>query len=314
MSDLEQKVYVGIDVSKNSLDVYVNPLKNTLTVSNDLKGLKKLIKLLPEKPTLVVFEATGGYQRLAARTLSDAGIPISVVNPRQVRDFAKAMGQLAKTDRVDAKVIATFAEKIAPKIKPPVSQNQEDLAGRVARRKQLVEMIVMEKNRLYQASNDIKKSIEKTIKFLGKELEDIEEKLQDNISEDAEWSKKNKLLQSIKGIGPVVSVTLLADLPELGKITHKQIAALVGVAPFNRDSGVYAGGRTIWGGRAPIRSVLYMATLAATQTNPQIKKFYDRLCLAGKAKKVALIACMRKLLTIMNAMIKTGTEWQAEAV
>jgi transposase len=202
---------------------------------------------------LVVLEATGGYEKLAGRLLSEDDIPISIVNPRQVRDFAKAIGQLAKTDVIDGKIIALFAEKIEPPAKQLANDKQQELIDLKSRRRQLVEMITMEKNRLVKSSKFIKKSLEKTIKFLEKELKAMDQKLKVNISEDLVWSKKDALLQSIKGVGPVVSTTLIADLPELGTLSHKKISALVGVAPFNRDSGAYVGGRTVWGGRASVR-------------------------------------------------------------
>lgn len=314
MSDLESKCYVGIDVSKSSLDVYIHPSSKSLKVSNDPAGITELKKELSQKVTLIVMEATGGYEKLVARTLSNAGLPISVVNPRQVRDFAKAMGQLAKTDKIDGRLIALFGEKIQPAIKPPVDIKQQELEDQRARRKQIVEMIVMEKNRSDKASSIVKKGIEKTIKFLNKELNALNRALQKKISEDSDWSKKDALLQSIKGVGPAVSLALLAALPELGTLDAKKISALVGVAPFNRDSGVYIGGRSVWGGRASVRAALYMAALVATRTNPKIESFYKRLCQSGKAKKVALTACMHKLLIIMNAMIKAETTWQAELV
>jgi transposase len=310
MSKLISKYYVGIDVSKNSLDVYIHPLGKSLKVSNDPKGIKELKKSLPKQVTLIVMEATGGYEQLVARTLSEVGLPIAVVNPRQVRDFAKAMGQLAKTDKIDGRIIALFAEKIQPPAKAPVNAKQQELADQRARRRQIVDMLVMEKNRLYKAPPVVKKGIEKSIKFLEKELKLLEAILQQKISEDPVWSKKDKLLRSISGVGSTVSLTVLSTLPELGKLDHRKISALVGVAPFNRDSGVYVGGRSVFGGRGSVRSALYMAALVASRTNPKIKAFYERLCASGKAKKVALTACMHKLLIIMNAMIKSETAWQ----
>lgn len=314
MSNLERKCHIGIDVSKANLDVYIHPLGKSFKVSNDLKGMRALKKNLPKEVELVVMEATGGYEQAIARFLSDAKFPISVVNPRQVRDFAKAMGTLAKTDKIDGKIIALFGERIQPPVKAPVEKNQQELADHRSRRTQLVEMLVMEKNRLSKAPIVIKKSIEKTINFLEKELNAIEQILRKLIADDVEWSKKDKLLREIPGVGPTVSLTLLAALPELGKLNGKQISALVGVAPFNRDSGVYTGGRSVWGGRGSVRAVLYMGALVASKTNVKIKAFYDRLCAAGKVKKVALTACMRKLLIIMNAMIKSGKAWQPDFV
>lgn len=310
MVNMGDKVYVGVDVSKKNLDVYIHPLKQVLKVANDEVGLKKLQKSLPKQVASIVFEATGGYEKLAVQTLLKANKPVAVVNPRQVRDFAKAMGKLAKTDGIDGQVIALFAEKMEPRLQAPFQQQQQDLVDRKARRKQLVDMIVMEKNRLHQASKVTKKGIEKTIKFLEKELKTLNVELQTSVSESPEWSQKDKLLRSIKGVGPIVSATLIADLPELGTLNSKQISALVGVAPFNRDSGLYVGGRTVWGGRASVRASLYMSALSASKRNPKIKAFYERLCAAGKKKKVALTACMHKLLIIMNAIIKSNTLWE----
>lgn len=314
MTEHENKNYVGIDVSKKSLDVYIHPIGQILKVTNDTVGIKQLQKILTNKHSHVICEATGGCERLVAQMLSKAGIAVSIVNPRQVRDFAKAMGQLAKTDQIDGRIIALFGEKIEPAIKAPVSIKQQALADCKSRRKQLVAMITMEKQRLHRASPEIKKSIEKIIKYLEKELEALEKSLRSYIAGDAEWSKKDKLLRSIRGVGEAVSTTLIADLPELGTLDHKKISALVGVAPFNRDSGIYVGNRTIWGGRASVRAALYMAALVASKNNPKIKAFYERLCAVGKAKKVALTACMHKLLIIMNAMLKTETAWQSVVV
>jgi transposase len=311
MTSLPEKIYVGIDVSKSTLDVYIHPTKKTVKVSNDEVGFKKLKEYLSEQVTLVVMEASGGYEKQVFKQLSGFGIPVAVVNPRQIRNFAKALGHLAKTDRVDARIIAQFAEKIEPRVTPVKEKKQETLVELKTRRTQLVDMITMEKNRLDKSNKNIKKNIEKTIKFLEKQLKALNETLQQAIAEDAELYKKDKLLQSIKGVGPVVSATILADLPELGTLDQRKIAALVGVAPFNQDSGRYEGERKVWGGRASVRSILYMAALVASRSNPKIKAFYKRLCEAGKKKKVALTACMGKLLVTMNAILKTGIPWQA---
>ncbi len=313
MSEREQKVYVGLDVSKACLDIYIHPMGQTIKVNNDKTGIKELVKTLSKQSVeLIVLEATGGYEKTVARELEQAQFPVSVVNPRQARDFAKALGQLAKTDKVDSRMLALFANKIEPTVRPLKTLKQQDLADLKTRRRQLVDMITMEKNRLDKVSSSIRKGIEKVIKFLQKELQTMDEKLSQVIEEDPDLSKKSELLRSIKGVGPVLSATLLADLPELGTLTHKKISALVGVAPFNRDSGTFVGGRTIWGGRGSVRTSLYMAALAAAKYNPQIKIFYDRLCKAGKAKKVVLTACMHKLLIIMNAILKSGIAWNME--
>ena len=234
------------------------------------------------------------------------------MNPRQVRNFAKALGQLAKTDKIDGRILALFGEKIAPTPRPLKSQEQQDLSELKNRRRQLVDMITMENNRLDKASIAIQKPIQKTIKFLKKGLAEIDKKLQASIKSTPDLSRKAALLRSIKGVGAVTCVTLLADLPELGKLSHRKIAALVGVAPFNRDSGIALGKKTIWGGRSTVRTALYMAALVATKVNPQIKSFYERLCQAGKAKKVAFVARMHKLLIIMNAVIKSDQPWGME--
>jgi transposase len=261
-------------------------------------------------PTLVVLEATGGIEMPVAATLAVAGIPIAVVNPRQVRDFARATGRLAKTDSIDAKVLALFAAAVRPQVRPLPDANEQELGDILSRRRQLVEMITAEKNRLRSArSKAVRTHIQAHITWLETELANIDSDLKRIIRESPVWREKDDLLKSVPGVGPVLSTTLLADLPELGTLNRRQIASLVGVAPFNRDSGKLRGKRMIWGGRAAVRTVLYMSTLVATRRNPVIRVFYQRLCAAGKAKKVALTACMRKLLTILNAMLKHGTPW-----
>lgn len=305
------KSYIGIDVSKDILDVFILPSKKYMQFKNNAKGVQKISKKLISFPQAsIVMEATGGYEKLVARALQKADLSISVVNPRPIRDFAKALGRLAKTDRIDAEVIALFAEKMQPEPSKMPSENQVQLAENNARRRQLVNMITMEKNRLDKASNPLKKSIERIIKFLEKELEIVNKALEKAIQNDPECAHKNLLLKSIKGVGPIVAAGIIADLPELGTISSRQISALAGLAPYNRDSGTLRGKRTIWGGRASVRTVLYMAALSATRFNMQIKAFYQRLCTIGKPKKVAIVACMRKLLVIMNAMLKRNELWQ----
>lgn len=306
------KCYIGIDVSKAVLDVYILPSKTYIQFKNDTKEIKKLSDKLKSFPQVsIVMEATGGYEKPAAQALQNMGFSISVVNPRHIRDFAKALGKLAKTDRIDAEIIALFAEKMQPRPNAKYDENQQKLAELNARRRQIIEMIVMEKNRLDKVSSVSKKSIQRIINALEKELQAINKILEKAILDDTEYSQKNTLLKSIRGVGSVVAAGIIADLPELGTLNAKQITALVGLAPYNRDSGTLRGKRTIWGGRACVRSMLYMATLVATRHNVQIKNFYERLCKAGKMKKVAIIACMRKLLTIMNAMIKNGELWRS---
>jgi transposase len=311
MTIQSEKYYGGIDVSKAILDVFILPLKQSIQVTNDSKGIEKLIKKLHSWSNIsIVMEATGGYEKAIAQSLAKADFAVAVINPRPIRDFAKALGKLAKTDKMDAQVIALFAEKIQPKANVMCDENQQKLTESNARRRQLVDMIGMEKNRLDKASPELKKSIQRILKALEKELKTLNSLLAKMIQQNTSYAKKNELLQSIKGVGAVVAAGLLAELPELGQLGAKQITALAGLAPYNRDSGTLRGIRTIWGGRASVRSALYMATLVATRHNHQIKDFYERLCNAGKKKKVAITACMHKLLIIMNAMIKNNQPWR----
>lgn len=314
MVNQEAKSYIGIDVSKSFLDVYILPNKKFMRFKNDAQQIKKLIlKMKSFSPELILMEATGGYEKLAAQSFSAANLPTAVTNPRQIRDFAKALGKLAKTDQIDAETIAIFAEKMQPKANITNDYQQQQLAEQNARRRQLTEMVTMEKNRLEKASNDAKASIQRIVKALKKELDKITEALQALIENHQEYSHRNKILKSIKGVGPVVAASILADLPELGKANRRQISALAGLAPYNCDSGTMRGKRTIWGGRASVRCTLFMATLSAIRYNYQIKTFYQHLCNKGKQKKVALVACMHKLLIIMNAMINHGEPWRAIA-
>lgn len=306
-----EKSYIGIDVSKSVLDVYILPCKKYMQFDNDAKGVKKLAsKMKTFLPKIIHMEATGGYEKLAAQFLSSNGFPVAVTNPRQIRDFAKALGRLAKTDRIDAETIALFAEKVQPRANVVCNENQQKLAGLDARRRQLIEMITMEKNRLDKADKELKASIQRIIKMLQKELESINKALRGHIENNTESMHKDTILQSIKGVGPVVAASMIADLPELGQVGNKQISALAGLVPYNCDSGTMRGKRTIWGGRASVRCSLFMATLTAIRYNAPIKTFYERLCRSGKQKKVALVACMHKLLIIMNAMIKHDEKWR----
>jgi len=303
-------IFIGIDVSKARLDVAMRPSAEKLSVSNDEAGIQALVKRLSElKPVLIVLEATGGLERSVSGTLGSAQLPVVVVNPRQVRDFAKALGQLAKTDRIDAEVLAHFAEVIRPPLRPLPDKVSLELRALIARRRQLIEMMVAEKNRLSAASKAVRKRIEAHIRWLETELDRADKDLDQSIRQSPIWQEHQDLLRSVPGIGPVVSRTLLAELPELGRLNRKQIAALVGIAPLNCDSGTFRGRRGIWGGRATVRAVLYMAALVASRRNSVIRNFYKRLREKGKAPKVALVACMRKLLTILNAMIKHKTRW-----
>jgi transposase len=262
------------------------------------------------RPTLIVLEATGGLEIPLTSALATAGLPVVVVNPRQVRDFARAKGLLAKTDALDAQVLAQFAERIRPQPRPLPDTEARALAALLTRRRQLVEMLSAEKNRLLSASSSIRKGLRAHIIWLERELERTDTDLTMTIQQSPVWREKDELLRSVPGVGPVLTSTLLANLPELGTLTNKQIAALVGVAPLSRDSGTLRGRRTVWGGRAQVRAVLYMSAIVAARFNPVIRTFYRRLCAVGKAKKVALTACMRKLLTILNAMLKHRTSWR----
>lgn len=303
-------IFVGIDVCKAQLDVAIRPSGEEESFANDKVGIKALVKRLAKiGPTLIVLEATGGYERQVARSLVSADLPVVVVNPRQVRDFAKATGQLAKTDSIDAAVLAHFAEVIRPELRPLPDVVTLELRALTSRRRQILEMIGAENNRLAMTSKAVRKHIDAHIRWLEQGLERVEKDLDRSIEQNPIWKENEEVLRSAPGIGPVTSRTLLAELPELGTLDRKQISALVGVAPFNRDSGSLKGRRSIWGGRAPVRCALYMATLVATRRNPVIRDFYKRLTAKGKIFKVALVACMRKLLTILNSMIKHKNYW-----
>lgn len=303
-------IFIGIDVSKARLDIAIRPSGESESMANDRVAIEALVKRLGEiEPALIVLEATGGMQCQVSAALGGAGLPVAVVNPRQVRDFAKATGQLAKTDRIDALVLARFAEAVRPKVRPLPDEVSLELRALIARRRQITEMIVAERNRIANASNAVRNRIAAHIRWLEAELKRADKDLDQSIRQSPIWRENEDLLRSAPSIGPVISRTLLAELPELGQLNRKQIAALVGVAPLNRDSGTFRGHRTIWGGRASVRAVLYMAALVASRRNRAIQAFYKRLRHAGKAPKVALVACMRKLLTILNAMIKHKTRW-----
>jgi len=310
---MERKSYVGIDVSKNTLDVAVHGEPKHWSFANDQPGIGKIISLFKELlPELVVLEATGSYEVPLAAELGVDGVPTAVVNPRQVRDFARSVGVLAKTDSLDARIIARFAATVQPIPRPIPDTEAQELGAIIARRRQVVEMLTAEKNRLGNAIKAVKPRIRAHIVWLEKELDEINTSLRQKVKDSPIWQEKDKLLQSVPGVGPNLATTLLAELPELGTLNRKQVAALAGVAPMNRDSGTLRGKRTSWGGRKTVRNALYMATLVATRYNPLIKRFYERLCAAGKVKKVALTACMRKLLTILNAMLRNGTCWHDE--
>lgn len=303
-------VFVGIDISQARLDIAVRPGSSS-ALTHDESGMATLVEQLRAlSPTLIVLEATGGMEIPLTSALASAGLPVVVVNPRHVRDFAKASGQLAKTDALDAQTLAQFAEVMRPQPRPLPDAEARALAALLTRRRQLVEMLTAEKNRLLSAPPPIRKSLRTHIAWLERELAHTDTDLADAIRQSPVWRDKDELLRSVPGVGPVLTSTLLANLPELGTLTSKQIAALVGVAPLNRDSGTLRGRRTVWGGRAQGRAVLYMSTIVAARFNPVIRAFYQRLQRAGKAKKVALTACMRKLLTILNSMLKHRTPWR----
>ena len=303
--------FVGIDVSQDVLEVHVYPSEEAFSLSSsELKQLVSRLLNLPGGVDRVVLEATGNLEIPIAAALCQAGIPVVIINPRQVRDFARAKGQLAKTDAIDAAMISLFAATMLPEIRPLPEADQRLLNETVNRQRQIAEMLQAERNRLRRtAGADLRKRLAAHIRWLEKELNLLEEQLQDIVRESSLWNAKDTLLRSVPGVGKKLSQTLLAGLPELGTLGSKQISMLVGVAPVNRDSGCFRGKRTICAGRARVRSVLYMATLAATRYNPVIQEFYQGLLHRGKPKKVALVAAMRKLLTILNAMLRDSRSW-----
>ena len=304
--------FVGIDVSKAQLDVAVDGESAGQQVLNDERGIGGLVRQWQATPpTLVVVEATGGYELALVGALGAAGIPVVVVNPRQVRDFARATGQLAKTDRIDAQVLAHFAARVRPTVRPLAPETQADLDALVSRRRQLREMLTAEQTRLAMPSvRSVRQSLRKHIAYLERELHATNHDLGELIKASPVWREADDLLQSVPGVGDITARTLIAALPELGTLDRRAIAKLVGVAPLNHDSGKHHGQRRIWGGRSDIRHVLYMAALVATRRNPVIRAFYLRLRAGGKPAKVALVACMRKLLTILNCILKTKRPWQ----
>jgi transposase len=310
---MSSQCFVGIDVAKAQLDIALRPLGERWAVTNDDTGITALVRRLQEiGPQLIVLEATGGYQRAVVAALATAGLPVVVVNPRQARDFAKATGQLAKTDALDARALAHFAEAIRPAPRPLPDTQTEELRALLARRRPWVGMRTAEQNRLGSAPRRLQADIQVHITWLNERLAALDDDLDTTLRASPVWREREELLRSVPGIGPVCARTLLLDLPELGTLSRQRLAALVGVAPLNRDSGTLRGTRTIWGGRAHVRTTLYMSTLVAVRYNPVLKTFYERLRAAGKAAKVALTACMRKLLTILHAMVKHHTPWQPQ--
>jgi transposase len=313
------RLYAGVDVSKDRLDVCLrwsepegHEKEEAFVVAYDDSGIDALLcRLLEERTALVVLEATGGFERTVVGALAAAGLPVVVLNPRQVREFARATGTLAKTDQIDAAILARFAEAVRPAPKPLPDREIRALQAIVARRRQLLGMIAAENNRLTSAAKPVAKRIAAHVRWLEKELSCTERDLEAVIESSPVLGENEALLRSVPGVGPVLARTLLAGVPELGTLTHKRVAALVGVAPLNRDSGTLRGHRSVWGGRAEVRGALYMGALVAARRNPVVKEFYERLLAAGKPKKVALVACMRKLLSILNAILTHRTPWRS---
>jgi transposase len=306
------QLFVGIDISKDRLDVHIQPMEERFSLAHDEVGVAELVRRLQGlTPQLVVMEATGGYETTVAAALGSAGLPVAVVNPRQIRDYARATGQLAKTDRLDARVIALFAAAVRPAVRPLPDEQAQQLGEVTARRRQLVDMLGAEMNRRRLVRDQrLRNRLNAHITWLEQALREVDDDLRRLVRSSVLWRETDDLLRSAPGIGPVTSCTLIADLPELGHLDRRRIAALVGVAPFNRDSGTMRGRRIVSGGRASVRTVLYMATLTAIRHNPVIAAFYQRLRAGGRPGKVALVAAMRKLLTILNAIVRERRPWQ----
>jgi transposase len=313
----EMENFIGIDVAKAEFEIKESGSQKTYSERHTQTGIRRIVRRMAAiQPTLVVMEATGGLEKALARDLAAAGIRVAIINPRQIRDFARSLGRLAKTDGIDAEIIALYAERIRPEPRELPNANTELLDALLTRRRQLIHMMAAEKNRIQQtASAAIRRSIRAVIRSFEKEIESLNRSVDSLLASCPEMQAKTKLLQSVNGVGAIVAQTLIASVPELGKVGKRQIAALIGVAPINRDSGTMRGSRTTWGGRSQVRTILYMATLSAIRGNPQIRAFYKRLVASGKKKMVALVACMRKLLVMLNAIVKHGTPWRAvEAV
>jgi transposase len=309
------EIFVGIDISKAWLDIAVHEREGTFRAGNEDEGIANLVKRMKELgPTLIVLEPTGGFEILVVAELTQAGLPVVVVNAKRVRDFARATGRLAKTDKLDAKVLAHFGAALRPAVRDLRSVEEEELTALLTRRRQVLDMLTVEKNRLVTVRAKMRTDIEAHIQWLSTSLKDLNQEIEEFVEEIPVWKEKDAILQSVPGVGPVTSATMLGMLPELGKLNRQQIAALVGVAPVNKDSGRKQGKRRVYGGRADVRSVLYMAALAAKKFNPVIRNFYERLIKQGKEKKVALTACMRKLLVILNVMMHTNQPWRSQPV
>ena len=307
------EIFVGIDISKAWLDIAVHEKEETFRVSNEEVGIAGLVKRLKKlKASLIVVEPTGGFEMLVVAELTHAGLPVAVVNAKRVRDFARATGQIAKTDKLDAKVLAHFAAAVRPAVRSLRTEQEEQLTALMTRRRQVIDMLTVEKNRLVTVRAKMRTDIEAHIHWLSSSLKELDQEIEEFVESLPVWKEKDALLQSVPGVGRVSSATLLGMLPELGLLNRQEIAALVGVAPVNKDSGKKRGRRRVYGGRADVRSVLYMAALSAKKFNPVIRKFYERLIQHGKEKKVALTACMRKLLVILNAMLRSNQPWRVQ--
>lgn len=306
---------IGIDVAKDKLDIAIDSTGELWLHPHDETGIAQLIaRLLPLQPRFIVVEATGGYETKLVTALALAGLPVCLVAPQRIRAFAKSLGLRAKTDTLDAQVLARYGREVRPRLYQLTSQETQELEALLTRRAQLVEMLVAERNRLHTAPKVLHAPLQKHIKWLAQQITATDTDLQKRLRATPLWQRQDEVVQSVPGVGPVLSLTLLARLPELGHLSHKRIAALVGVAPFADDSNKRTGKRHISGGREVVRSVLYMATLAATRCNPVLKAFYQKLCAAGKCPKVALTACARRLLVILNAMVRDNTPWNPKIV
>jgi len=310
MTTIKEEIFIGIDISKTQMDVAIWDNEETWEFENEAAGWQEMVEIAKElKPSLIVVEASGGIEQRVVAELYLEELPIAIVNPTRVRNFARSTGQLAKTDKLDARLIAHFAQAVRPKVRPLRTAEQEHLNALVTRRRQVVQILTAEKNRRSTTHSTLRKRLQQHIEWLNAELEGLDEEIEQYIKESPSWRKNAALLRSVPGVGPVTASTLLAALPELGTRNRQQIAALVGVAPLNKDSGKMRGKRRVFGGRAPVRRALYMATLVATRVNPVIRSFYEHLLAQGKEKKVALTACMRKLLVILNSMIRNQQTW-----
>jgi transposase len=308
-----QRLFVGIDISAQRLDVDTLPASQPFSKPHNEEGIASLVQhLKPLNPQIVLLEATGGYEIAVAYALYEAGLPVVIMNPKVLRHFAKAIGKLAKTDKLDAQVLALYAQRIQPPVRPLQDQEQLELANLMTRRRQLQAMIVMEENRRRTCTPRVRGNIDRSLAHLRQLLKDLDREIHDSIRRTPLWHENSEILQSFTGVGPKVSASLIADMPELGTLTRGKASALAGLAPMNRDSGQFRGKRMIQGGRPAVRQALYMAALVASRHNPVIKEFYQRLRLAGKPAKVALTACMRKLLVILNAMLKNRTLWNPQ--